>query len=489
MRNRFDQQQLSLGIIPIEEVQFPTNNRDAFPALLKGLHHVYMTQSLNSKVFGILSSKISEGKTATGRKGMSLWELFVMAQVRLGLNISYDRLQDLSNNHHLMRSVMGVVPSDFTVGKQYEYQNIYDNVTLLDDETLKQINEVIVEAGHGALKKKEQEALRIKVDSFVVESNVHFPTDYNLLWDSGRKCLDSIEHITKNNPSLTGWRKINNWRKDLKNKMRQLGKISAGGGKNKEQRLTEAASAYIAKAGALSKKVHAGKETLPCSTNEDLCRLFELEYFLKMLDKHIDLVERRLLKGEVIPQEEKVFSIFETYTCWITKGKSRPSVELGQKLLVSTDQYGLIVDHRLISDCSDATQAIAVGDRLLASHEIASISFDKGFWSKENKELLSLYIPEVVLPKRGKLSEQEKETEGSRTFKALNNAHSAVESNINELEHRGLDRCPDRGHEHFKTYVALGVCSYNLHKIGKELIRQERAARKQEEKSRYKSAA
>lgn len=488
MRNRFDQQ-LSFGITPIEEVEFPTNNRDAFPALLKGLHHVYVTKELNTKIFQILSAKICNGKKPTGRKGMSLWELFVMAQVRLGLNISYDRLQDLSNNHQLMRSVMGVAPSDFTVGKQYEYQNIYDNVTLLDDQALKQINEAIVEAGHGVFKKKEQEALRIKVDSFVVESNVHFPTDYNLLWDSGRKCLDSIGHIIGNNPSLAGWRKIKNWRKDLKNKMRQLGRISAGGGKNKEERLRQAAGCYIKKARALSKKVHADKETLPFSTNEDVGRLLELVYFLEMLDKHIDLVERRLLKAETIPQREKVFSIFETYTRWITKGKSRPGVELGQKLLVSTDQHGLIVDHELMSDCSDATQAIAVGDRLLARHEIASISFDKGFWSKENKELLSLYIPEVVLPKRGKLSEQEKETEGSRTFRALNNAHSAVESNINELEHRGLDRCPDRGYEHFKTYISLGVCSYNLHKIGRELISQERAARKEKDKNRHKAAA
>lgn len=155
MRNRFEQQ-LSLGITPIEEVQLPTNCRDAFPALLKGLHHIYMTEELNAKVFEILSSKVCKDKKATGRKGMSLWEMFVMAQVRLGLNISYDRLQDLSNNHQLMRSIMGVAPSDFTVGKQYEYQNIYDNVTLLDDETLSQINEVIVEAGHGVFKKKNR---------------------------------------------------------------------------------------------------------------------------------------------------------------------------------------------------------------------------------------------------------------------------------------------------------------------------------------------
>ena len=60
----------------------------------------------------------------------------------------------------------------------------------------------------------------VKVDSFVTEANVHFPTDYNLLCDSGRKCLDVLEHLMDTNVSYcTGWRKIENWRKNLKNKM------------------------------------------------------------------------------------------------------------------------------------------------------------------------------------------------------------------------------------------------------------------------------
>ena len=52
----------------------------------------------------------------------------------------------------------------------------------------------------------------------------------------------------------------------------------------------------------------------------------------------------------------------------------------------------------------------------------------------------------------------------------MKNKHSAIESNINELEHRGLDRCPDRGYLHYTTYIALGVCAYNLKKIGKKIL-------------------
>jgi len=477
MRNRFDQQ-LGLGSLPIEQVQITIKCRDAMFALLKALQTLYKDPTLNSKICGILSAKLCKTKKHTGRKGMSLWELFVMSQVRLCLNISYDRLHYLANHDRLMRQIMGVEPTDFSSGKQYEYQNIYDNVGLLDDETVKHINQVIVEFGHGVFKKKETEALRVKIDSFVVESNVHFPTDINLTWDSARKCLDCIEHLISEHPSTAGWRKTKNWYREIKNQSRSLSKTSASGGKNKEERQRQIAKQYVTKTRALSKKLHQEKQHLPLETYADLASHLELEYYLEMLDKHIDLVDRRLLNAEKIPHGEKLFSIFETYTEWITKGKLRPNVELGKKLVVSTDQFDLMIDYQIMDHQADNQVAIGIADRLLKRYRLFSLSFDKGFWSPENKELLSLFIPHVVLPKKGKRNQTEQQTETQPKFKRLRKAHSAIESNINELEHRGLDRCPDRGRAHFDRYIGLGVCAYNLHKIGKELLRQEKAAQK-----------
>ena len=85
-------------------------------------------------------------------------------------------------------------------------------------------------------------------------------------------------------------------------------------------------------------------------------------------------------------------------------------------------------------------------------------------------------VPTVVMPKLGKRNKTEEAEEHSTTFKHLKNKHSTIESNINELKHRGLDRCPDRGCLHFKRYVGLGVCAYNLKKIGKQILKLEREA-------------
>ena len=93
------------------------------------------------------------------------------------------------------------------------------------------------------------------------------------------------------------------------------------------------------------------------------------------------------------------------------------------------------------------------------------MSFDKGHWNAENRALPALEIPHVILPKLGKLTAGEQEIEDSRIFKHLINNHSGIESNINELEHRGLARCPDRTYSHFRTYISLGICACNLKKI------------------------
>ena len=322
-----------------------------------------------------------------------------------------------------------------------------------------------------------------------MESNVHFPTDYNLLWDCARKCIDAVCVLMGKYNGLQGWRKIKSWKREMKGLMRELGKATASGGKGKAQREAGAARSYINKATALYKKLEKGVPQLPIADNQDLALVVSLEYFMQLLLKHIDLVDRRIIKGETIPHGEKMFSVFETYTEWIKKGKSRPSVELGKKLAITTDQFDLIVDYQIMEHQQDRDIVIALVDRLLNRYKIESLSLDKGFWGKENKQLLQLEIPKVIMPKLGKRNQQEEAEETGRPFRRLKNKHSAIESNINELEHRGLDRCPDRGYPHFKNYVALGICAYNLKKIGAKLLEEERERLKQQSKIQLGNAA
>lgn len=488
MRKRFEQQ-IKIGKQLIQDTKIPTAKRSgALPGLCAALKEIFVTHEYNMKVFDILEKKIQYGKQKTGRPGMDLWQIFVLSQVRLCQNISYDELHDIANHHSLVRQIMGIESNVGYPKQEVKYQNIIDNVSLLDDETVSKLNAVIIEFGHGVFKKKEETALRLKTDSFVVESNVHFPTDYNLLWDSARKSIDMVNKLQEKY-NLAGWRKIHDWRSSLKNKMRALGRASASGGKGKQERVKTATRAYLTKAKALLRKMENSKDNFPKKDIADIVINMELEHFMELLQKHIDLLERRIIKGENIPHNEKMFSIFEEYTEWITKGKMRPNVELGKKTTITTDQFNLIVDYQIMDHESDSEIVPVLKDRVAGKFIIASWSFDKGFWHTNNKVLLSGVVEEtLVLPKKGKCNKEEAKEQHKSIFKKLRNKHSAVESNINELEHRGLNRCPDRGFHNFKRYIGLAVSAYNLRRIGVEIIAQE-VTKKLTEKACLKKAA
>ena len=130
---------------------------------------------------------------------------------------------------------------------------------------------------------------------------------------------------------------------------------------------------YILKATALNPKINNIKGTLPVVEPIDLVKILELERFVELLTKHIDLVGRRLIKGGTIAHQEKLYPIFEQYTEWITKGKSRPSVELGKKLSITTDQFGLIIDYHIMEHEADSGIVLSTAEdrkstRLNSSH-------------------------------------------------------------------------------------------------------------------------
>jgi len=473
MRKRFEQQ-LSIGQRPISQTPVPLKEKGALTELIAALKAIFVHSEYNSQIFRIIEGVLCKNKHFTGRKGMDIWMVFVLAQVRLCLNISYETLHNLANNHYALRFVMGIEREFGFERIELEYQNIYDNVTLLDDQTVRQLNEIIVSFGHEVFKKKEGAALRLKTDSFVVEGNVHFPTDYNLLWDCLRKCLDTVEKFLDKYEGIVGWRKITNWRAETKGLMRELGKASSSGGKNKEQRVKESARKYLVKAKMLVAKLIKEIPSLPVGDIGDLAAHYVLEEFMSLANKHIDLIERRVLNGEQIPHCEKMFSVFEQYTEMIKKGKLHPNVELGKLFAITTDQYDLIIDYQPMEEEKDRDILLPLADRVLDRYSVNSWSFDKGYWNKENKDLLQLEVPNVIMPKLGKRTEKETEEEHAPVFKKLKKKHSAIESNINELEHRGLDRCPDKSYQHFKNYLGLGVCAYNLKKIGRALMEQQR---------------
>jgi hypothetical protein len=193
----------------------------------------------------------------------------------------------------------------------------------------------------------------------------------------------------------------------------------------------------------------------------------EISGYIQHVQRQIDQIQRRVIDGETIPHDEKVFSIFEEHTEWIVKGKAGISQELGLRICVLEDQHRFILHHHVMVKQEDKDVAIPITLEAKKRYpNLNGCSYDKGFYSPSNRKKLSQVLAKLTMPKKGRLSQKDKEIEYSDEFVRFRRQHSAVESAINALEHHGLDRCLDRGLIGFQRYVALAVVARNIHILG-----------------------
>jgi IS5 family transposase len=485
--------QLQLGGTPIENIKIDLKSRDDIPPLLLGLQYIYTHVELRDKVFEILEQKIKpDTDNNNGRPGMELWKILVFGVLRLNLNWDYDRLVEMANNHKTIRKMVG--HGSFTDDYEYKLQTLKDNVTLLTPEILDEINTVVVEAGHSIVKKKEDEELRGRCDSFVVETNVHYPTDINLLFDAMRKVITLVATLCIL-CRLNGWRQSKHNVKTIKRLFRKAQQLKRSTSKDpqkkeKREKLIKAAHhEYIDVANIFLDKVRLTIKQADSGGPMAIALVFSIENFIAHADRQIDQIHRRVIRGEKIPHAEKVFSVFEEHTEWISKGKAGVPVELGLKVCVLEDQHGFILHHHVMEHETDDQVAIPMVEESKKKFSfLAACSFDKGFHSPANQKDLQEHLDNVILPRKGRLSLKDKKREYSPEFIKARHQHSAVESAINALEVHGLDRCPDHGIHGFKRYVALAVLARNIQQLGVKIRQKELALLEQQEKKLKKAA-
>ena len=268
-------------------------------------------------------------------------------------------------------------------------------------------------------------------------------------------------------------------RKKIKRSYRLTSNIHQKKGANYLERLKNAAEHYLILSTDISNRVKDSILELEAVKSMDIVvpgLLESLKYYKEMLDKHISLLDRRVLKGEKIPHKEKIFSIFEPHVEWIQKGKHGNKVELGHNILLTTDQFHFIVDHEVVEKKVDKHLVKPLVSRLQTKfstgYSLESLSLDRGFYSLLGKEHVQSVFGQAIMPKVGKKTGEQQIEESEKSFKLQLNKHSAVESNINELEHCGADMVKDKGLPNFKKYIAWSVLSYNLKRLGKAVIKQ-----------------
>lgn len=475
--------QLMLDGVDIGAIFLDPKSRDDIPQLLRGLQHVYTEPALRERVFAILQEVIPERVTGqgkadsgTGRPGMEQWRILVLGVVRLGLNADYDRIQELANQHSTLRQMLG--HGDWTDKAQYKLQTLKDNLRLFTPEILDRINQEVVGAGHVLVKQSPAEGLAVRCDSFVVETHVHYPTDINLLWDAMRKTIE-IAAEQASTYGLTEWRQSAYNLRQLKKLYRQAQKLKHSSSKDEAKRqdkqaaTREAHRVYLEQAQRYLDRALGTRDRLAeVVLFEGL--LGELDEFMAHAARQIDQVRRRVLQGQSIAHEEKVFSLFQPHTEWISKGKAGVPVELGLRTCVVEDQHRFILHHQVMEGITDDAIAVPIVEETKRRFgTVRSVSMDKGFHSAGNRSGLEQIVDVVVLPRKGRLTAVDRARENAPEFVELRHQHSAVESAINALESHGLDVCPDHGIVGFKRYVAIAVLARNIQRLGAILRQQE----------------
>lgn len=491
MRKVIDEQ-VKFGEVDISKIEFDLRSRDEIPKLLMGLQSIYTNETIRKEIFNVLMELVPNNVNRNnGRRGMDLWKVLVLGCVRLSCYFDYDKLMEIANEHRTLRLLLGHGLLDHNY--RYALQTLRDNIGLFTPEVLDKINLIVNKYGHEIIEKKPDEKLNASCDSFVLETDVHYPTDINLLFDAMRKIICLVMALC-DNLDLPGWRKGDYILKKIKKYFRKVQRLKRSTSKDskkkakREELIVNAHLAYISLAQAL---VNKAKETIALIISPDVLVQFKIEEIAKYIahaERQIDQIQRRIIEGKTIPHHKKVFSIFEEHTEWISKGKAGVPQELGLRVCIVKDQFGFILHHQVMQSATDKDVAVSIIEEAKNRFsELSRCSFDKGFHSPDNQKELAKILDTVILPRKGKLSAINKEIENSEKFREARRKHSLVESSIHALINHGLDRCMDHGINGFKRYVGLAVVARNIQIIGhilqqKALKHQQRVEKRQQKK-------
>ena len=486
--------ELFLGQVAIDDVELDPKSRDDIPAVLQGIQFIHRDADLLGKILNLLRSHLlldshAEGNgdgcgqgpgrinPNVGRPGMTLWSILVLAILKQALNCDYDRLHELASKHLDVRRIMGL--SDVFAKPEFSYRTVLRNVALVTPELLRAINAVVVQAGHELIGREAEQPLQARCDSFVVETEVEYPTDVRLLWDALRVLL-KLMGVLQEEYGVAGWRQ---YRKLLEKGRKLFQRVRMA---KQSKRNPGHVKRYLRFANEMRERALGSLGQLAAQGVEEE-QIEQVQGLVELAGKLEDQVERRILKGEVIPPSEKIYSIFVPFTRWCVKGKAGTPVELGVPVCVVEDEHQFVLNHRVMWSEEDVELLPGIIEETQERYpELEGCSFDKGFWSPQALADMETILKNAALPKKGRLTKADRKRESGEAFREARRKHPGVESAINNLEQRGLDRVREKSKAGFARMVALSILAANVHRVGVIVRDRERERLK---KRRLKRAA
>jgi IS5 family transposase len=324
-------------------------------------------------------------------------------------------------------------------------------------ETWKMVNE---ELARYAVKKCDVEVSCIRADSTVIETNIHYPTDSSLLWDSYRVLSRLLRAVRDEAPQLCPYRfHDKKAKKDLVYVHRYIRSGSKGRQrevKRRFRRLLEAVRRLQGIAETVVKPAHSVENMAVVGLS------FELKHYLPLTKQVCKTAERAWLKGETVPAKDRIFSIFEEHTELIKRGKSNKPVEFGHAVWLSQTPQKFITDYEVMEEQiadSELLDEITSRHKALFRKYPEAVAADTGFRAgPEEMAEVEKHVETVAVPGRG-LSR-------AKIAAFWHHFRAGIEGSISVLKRAfRLSICMYRGFKSFAAAVGMAVFCHNLTKL------------------------
>jgi IS5 family transposase len=363
-----------------------------------------------------------------------------------------DAVVRIENSEFLRRFVgLGIKP-------MMDYSFLSKAFGVLSEETWQAINAAL---GRYAKREEKISAERLRVDTTVYETNIHYPTDSSLLWDSFRTLARLLRQVKQELPQLGLGHRFH------PKKVKKLAYfIARNGGSCSKRKQRKVKSTYQALIERVRWIAEAGRETLG--------RVEEAGYEVPLLEHYLPLVERivhqatqRVLEGVQLPVDEKLYSLFEEHTELIKRGKAAKPVEFGHKVLVAQSGEKFITHYEVFPkrrEDKDLLDGTLQAHRKLFGTLPAVLAADKGFYaSRTQLRELEKKIEMVSLAKKGRRTGPEIERESTEAFKEGQRFRAGSEGSISVLKRAfKLNRCLFKGFKNYAASVGCAVFCHNL---------------------------
>jgi transposase, IS5 family len=352
----------------------------------------------------------------------------------------------------------------------------------LTPETLRAVNDLVVQA---AVELGLEDGAKLRVDTTVVQTDIHHPTDNTLLWDVVRVVTRLVRRLAK----ALELRRIKGFCDRTRAARRRMYEIQRMTTRQRHEQQTRTYRVLIGIAEGVVGNARAGLERTRTTRSKDMFADMaieelrrQIEHFCHLGDRVIDQARRRVLFGEQVATDEKIYSIFEPHTDLIKRGKVRTPVEFGHKVFLAESAGGLITQYEVLTGNPPDEVHVASSlqrHRHAFGHAPQLYGSDRGFFSEQNlASCQHAGVKLVCIPQRGgKRTPRREAYESSAAFKNGQRFRAGIEGRISVLfRGRGMKRCLAEGRDRFELWVGAAVLANNLMRIAALLT--DRSARR-----------